>query len=132
MDGSGFPGLARTLLLLLVAITFLPDRTCVVTATKPPLLCEMPREMKVHLIMCAERILQRHVVTLLAKRSKRLFKGRNLVDAITDMCVDRSHIINNNVALTVMQVPDVDKNYTEYALWNCMNTTRYLMLYGGS
>ncbi|KAL1431860.1 hypothetical protein MTO96_013952 [Rhipicephalus appendiculatus] len=123
MDGSSFPGLARTLLLLLMAITLLPDRTCVVTTAKPPLLCEMSREMKLHLLECARTILQEHVVTLLAKRSKRFFKGRELVDAITDMCVEASHIINNN---------EVDKNYTEYALWNCMNTTRYVMLYGDS
>ncbi|XP_075737338.1 uncharacterized protein LOC142776892 [Rhipicephalus microplus] len=132
MDGSGFPGLTRTMQLVLVAIAILPDRICVVTAAKPPLLCEMPREMKLHLLECARMILREHVVTLLAKRSKRFFKGRELVDAITDMCVEGSHIINNNVALTVMQVAEVDKNYTEYALWNCMNTTRYVMLYGGS
>ncbi|XP_037557202.1 uncharacterized protein LOC119433980 [Dermacentor silvarum] len=132
MDGSNLPGPARTLLLLLMATTFLPDRPCVFTAAGPPLLCDMPREMKVHLVKCAETILQQHVVALLDKRAKKFFKGRDLVDSLTDMCVDGAHIINNNVALTVMQVKDADKNDTEYALWNCMNTTRYVMLYGES
>ncbi|XP_070390096.1 uncharacterized protein [Dermacentor albipictus] len=130
MDGSYLPGPALTLLLM--ATTFLADRPCGVTAAGPALLCDMPREMKVHLFKCAETILQQHVVVLLDKRTKRFFKGRNLVDALTDMCVDGAQIVNNNVALTVMQVKDADKNDTEYALWNCMNATRYVMLYGGS
>ncbi|XP_077523777.1 uncharacterized protein LOC144134817 isoform X2 [Amblyomma americanum] len=87
----------------------------------------MPRDMKVHMFECAKMLLQPHVMELLEKRGKRFFKGRNIVDAITDMCVEGSKMINNNVALTVMQVKDEDKSFTEYALWNCMNSTRYMM-----
>lgn len=44
------------------------------------------------------------VVALLDKRAKRLFKGRDLVDALTDMCVDGAHIINNNVSICLSPI----------------------------
>ncbi|XP_077523778.1 uncharacterized protein LOC144134824 [Amblyomma americanum] len=83
----------------------------------------MPRDMKVHMFECAKMLLQPHVMELLEKRGKRFFKGRNIVDAITDMCVEGSKMINNN---------DEDKSFIEYALWNCMNSTRYMMAHRGS
>ncbi|XP_077508290.1 uncharacterized protein LOC144119588 [Amblyomma americanum] len=117
---------------LLVIMSYLPGPLRVANAAGPALLCEMPRDMKVHMLQCTKRILQPHVVTLLEKRSKRFFKGRDIVDALTDMCVEGSRLINNHVALTVMQVKEEDKNFTEYALRNCVNSTRYVMAYGDS
>ncbi|XP_077557208.1 uncharacterized protein LOC144172319 [Haemaphysalis longicornis] len=98
----------------------------------PPLLCDMPKEVKSLLFLCARKILEPHVVSLLQKRSKRLFKGRDVIDAVSDMCVEGSQIVNNYIALTVMQIKEPDKVFSENSLWNCLNATRYVMVYGRS
>ncbi|XP_072144626.1 uncharacterized protein [Dermacentor andersoni] len=113
--------------LFLLLVTFAWDSLRASNITALPKLCDMRKDMMRHFFTCAYKILQKDVVTLLKYKYKRFFKGRDVVDSIADMCPDAWPMLNNNVPLTVMQVKDEDKPFTEHALWICMNATRYMM-----